>query len=71
MLELDNILGSSQMGALPVLDIVVDSAPALPPALALFADPEGVSVEHYRVFLSARISHGATLLIVTDEFPEL
>ena len=55
------------MGGLPVLDIVVDSASALPPALALFADPEGVTVEHYRVFLSARIAHGATLLIVTDE----
>lgn len=58
------------MGALPVLDIVVESVLALPPALALFADPEGISVEHYRVFLSARIAHGATLLIITDEdFP--
>lgn len=55
------------MGALPVLEIVVDSASALTPALALFADPKGVSIDHYRVFLSARISHGATLLIVADE----
>lgn len=55
------------MGALPVLDIVVDSTSGIAPALALFADPEGVTIEHYRVFLSARISHGATLLIVADE----
>lgn len=55
------------MGALPVLDIVVDSASASAPALAFFADPEGVSIEHYRVFLSARISHGATLLIIAEE----
>lgn len=67
MLEWGNVSGNLQMGALPVLDIVVESGSALPPALAFFADPQGVLVEPYRVFLSARISHGATLLIVTDE----
>lgn len=57
------------MGALPVLDYVVDAPMVSPSALAVFADPQGVTIEHYRVFLSARIRNGATLLIIAEDDP--
>lgn len=57
---------SPDMSALPVLDYVVDAPPASR-ALEVFADPQGVSIDHFRVFLSARIYNGATLLIIAEE----
>lgn len=64
------------MRALPVLDYVIDSpataSSPVPSAVQAFVDPQGVMIANYRVFLSARIEHGATLLILADEdFPRL
>lgn len=55
------------MGALPVLNRVVDTPAPVLSALHAFDDPQGIMIENFRVFLSARIEHGATLLIITEE----